>query len=93
MTNFIGYGSPEALEAAITAEEGDDFTIYSEGLVNASVCSSLGLEETVARMQRRISGTDAGFILSENKNFSTGQTNPCPCERNPKTHQHYLFHC
>jgi len=93
MTNFMGYGSPEALEAAITAEEGDDFTVYREGLLNASVCSSLGLEATVERMARRISGTTVGWILSEDENFATGQSNPCPCEQQPKTHQHYLFNC
>ena len=92
MTNFMGYGSPEKLEAAITAEEGDEFVVYSEGLVNASVCSSLGLKETVDRMGRRLNGVN-GWYLSEDKEFAAGQPNPCPCDRNPKTHQHYLFHC
>ena len=43
--SFLGYGSPEALEKAITAGEGDDFTVYREGLLYASVCSSLPTEE------------------------------------------------
>ena len=92
MSNFMGYGSPEKLEAAITSEEGDNFVVYGEGLINASVCSSLGKDETVARMGRRLNGVNPWF-LSEDKNFATGQPHPCPCEQNPKTHQHYLFHC
>ena len=92
MTDYMGYGTPEALEAAITADEDDDFTVYAEGLLYASVCSSLGKEETVARMARRPSGV-GGWMLSDDEEFPQGQPNPCPCDQRPGTHQHYLFGC
>ena len=56
-SNFAGYGSPEKLEKAITAEEDERFTVYTEGLCYASVCSNLPQEEVIARMRRRPSGT------------------------------------
>ena len=89
--SFLGYGSPEALEKAITAGEGDDFTVYGEGLLYASVCSSLPPEEVKRRMGTRPSGTRGGWQLSENKTFRGGQPNPCPCDDHPQTHKHYLF--
>ena len=92
MTNFMGYGSPERLEQAITAEEGEDFVVYGEGLIYASVCSSLAQDEVVARMHRRLCGTHAGWGLSD-KAFKTGEPNPCPCDNQPETHKHYLFEC
>lgn len=92
MSNFLGYGSPEDLEAAIRKEEGDDFEVYSEGLVYASVCSSLPEQEVVARMRRRISGTKGGWVMAAG-GFADGTANPHPCDRKPDTHRHYLFSC
>ena len=93
MTDFMGYGSPEKLEQAITAqEETGIFEVYLEGLVSASVCSSLSQEETIARMKARITGITSRWELSI-KPFRTGETNPCPCNNHPDTHKHYLFVC
>ena len=89
--SFLGYGTPEALEKAITMGEGDDFTVYVEGLFYASVCSSLPLEEVKRRMKARLSGTTCGWQLSEDTTFSGCQSNPSPCEKHPETHKHYLF--
>jgi len=95
MSNFLGYGSPEALEEAIKASkaEDDDFIIYAEGLGNASVCSSLPLEEVKERMAAVITGLAGGWVFAEGERFSDDRDNPCPCNQRPATHKHYLFHC
>ena len=71
--------------------EGEDFTVYREGLFSASVCSSLPQSEVLERMAARPCGTTAGWMLSDNPTFSGGEPNPCPCDQNPATHRHYLF--
>lgn len=96
MTSFLGYGSPEALEEAIKKSKGEqskDFIIYDDGLVSASVCSSLPQEEVEKRMKRVITGVTGGWRFANDGNFSSGEANPCPCNQQPKTHKHYLFHC
>lgn len=89
---FMGYGSPEALEQAIKRDESDDFVVYGEGLLYASVCSSFSQEIVIERMSRRICGTTNGWQFSE-ETFKGGESNPCPCSDNPETHQHFLFIC
>ncbi len=81
----------EEIERQYQEAEGDDFKVYSMGLFHSSVCSSLGEEETVRRMQSLPSGTIAGYSLAEDKAFETGEPNPCPCNVGPETHTHYLF--
>ena len=93
MTNYLGYGSPEALEAALKADQDESFTIYAEGLVYASVCSSLGPEDTARRMAAHVCGTEHGWEISEDKTFASGEPNPHPCKQKPTTHKHYLFNC
>ena len=71
-----------------------EFTIYAEGFVCMSVCSSLSPEETVERAHAaRPTGIDLRWGLSQDVTFRTGQTNPCPCEDSPETHKHYLLNC
>lgn len=71
-----------------------DFEAYAVGTVSASVCSSLSLEETEKRLNlEHPTGISSDWKLSEDTEFAQGQSNPCPCERNPKTHKHYLFNC
>ena len=89
MSAFMGYGSPEKLNAAITAEEDEAFVVYSEGLLFASVCSNLPQEEVESRMRRRINGTTGGWNLSD-ENFSGGESNPCQCTDH-EDRKHYLF--
>lgn len=90
--SFFGYSSPQELEKAITKDEDADFIVYTEGICYSSVCSSLPVDEVVARMKRRLSGVGP-WTLSEAESFSEGEPNPCPCDQNPATHQHYLFVC
>jgi hypothetical protein len=68
-----------------------DFEIYSTGIVYCSVCSSLGLEETLSRVNLE-DPTRAGWELAPEP-FRTGEPNPHPCENHPTTHKHYLFQC
>ena len=71
-----------------------EFEIYSVGVVNASVCSSLSPKETEERLNRESpSGLSNGWTLSDNKTFAGGEPHPCPCNTHPETHKHYLFHC
>lgn len=70
-----------------------DFTIYSSGLVYCSVCSSLTLEETTARLNtEQPTGIASPWALADEP-FKGGEPNPCPCNSNPETHKHYLFVC
>lgn len=74
----------------VEEESGDSFVIYSEGLLFASVCSSLKKEEVERRMARIPCGTTNGWTLSS-KDFNNGSPNGCPCDQKPTTHHHYLF--
>jgi hypothetical protein len=71
----------------------EDFTIYSIGLIYASVCSSLPADEVAARMRMEPTGVHH-WVPSTDATFSDGTSpNPCPCEQYPETHKHYLFSC
>ena len=69
-----------------------EFAVLTEGLCNASVCSSLPKREVARRMRQRLTGVGP-WRPSKDKTFSGGEPNPCPCNQNPKTHKHYLFNC
>lgn len=70
------------------------FWIYNWGLLYASVCSSLSLEETTEQINRELpTGIKSPWRLSSDKTFHTGETNPCACQQHPDTHKHYLFNC
>ncbi len=90
---FMGYGSPQALEESLKDDDGGHFVIYTEGLIHASVCTDRPQSEVIAFMANRVSGTTGGWSLSEKETFSTGEPNPCPCDKKPETHKHYLFNC
>lgn len=70
-----------------------DFEVISEGLVSATVCSSLPREEVNERMARHFTGISSGWTPADEPTFSNGTPNPGPCNENPETHTHYLFHC
>jgi hypothetical protein len=72
-----------------------DFEAYSIGLVAASVCTSLPVEDAALRLnQEHPTGINSQWHLSEDKFFSDGETpNGAPCPDHPKTHKHYLFNC
>lgn len=69
-----------------------EFVVYAEGLCSASVCSSLSRREVNHRMKTRLTGVTP-WQPAKDKAFADGRPNPCPCNQNPETHIHYLFHC
>ena len=71
-----------------------EFAPYAIGIAAASVCSSLSLEETGRRLNDESpTGIPSPWQPSGDAEFRSGEPNPCPCERNPETHKHYLFEC
>lgn len=77
----------------MNATAAKDFEVYAYGLVSASVCSSLPLEEVKRLMAADPTGISSRWELSDATEFANGVPHPCPCETNPSTHTHYLFHC
>lgn len=71
-----------------------DFEAYKVGVFCASICSNLAVEETARRLnEERPTGIDSRWALSGDATFKSGEPNPCPCDRSPQTHKHYLFDC
>lgn len=71
-----------------------DLEPYDIGLVYISVCSSLPPAEVEQRVNLRYpTGISSRWQLSTDERFATGQSNPCPCDRHPATHTHYLLEC
>ncbi|MCU1492208.1 MAG: hypothetical protein JWM85_3613 [Acidimicrobiaceae bacterium] len=70
-----------------------EFEAYSVGLVCASVCTSLSLEEATERLNKECpTGIRSQWQPAEDKTFSGGQPNPCDCKDHPGN-KHYLFNC
>jgi len=70
-----------------------DFIIYAWDLCYASVCSSLSPEETKQRLNQEIpTGIQSQWDFAQEP-FKDGTPNPCPCNKAPDTHRHYLFVC
>lgn len=68
------------------------FEIYAQGIVHTSVCSTLGPEETTARLNvESPTGLDHGWHITD-QTFKDGTPNPCPCNQDP-SRKHYLFTC
>lgn len=82
---YRGYGSPQALEAALSAKD-EHFEVAREELLFCVVCSDLSQEEVVARMRDRPSGTSAGWVLAEHPLQGSD------CNEKPGF-KHYLFEC
>lgn len=75
-------------------EKPREFIPYSVGLVAASVCTSLPIEDATRRLNM-VHPTGVGpWHKSKDKFFSDGKTaNGAECPDHPKTHKHYLFNC
>ncbi len=83
--SYMGYGSPQALEAALNIKD-EHIQIIKETLLYTQVCSDLPQTEVVARMAQRISGTSGGWQLSG------GIEQGVQCSEKPGF-KHYLFEC
>jgi hypothetical protein len=73
----------------------DAVVVYTTGLVHCSVCADRDLtpEEVVAAVNfREPSGTDHGWMLSDEPTFSGGEPNPTPCNQD-SSRLHYLMVC
>jgi hypothetical protein len=70
--------------------------VYIWGLCNASVCAPAGM--TLAEIERDVNrqlptGIESPWKKDEAPTFADGETNPCPCERDPGMRVHYLLSC
>ena len=74
----------------VEEEAGDAFAIIREGMLSATVCSSLEKGEVERMMAKIPCGTTNGWALAD-RAFNDGSPNGRPCERKPETHSHYLF--
>lgn len=73
---------------------GKNFTAYSVGLMSASVCTSLPLEQATELLNlEHPTGIGSQWTFAEDEPFADGSANPHECEQQPATHKHYLFHC
>jgi len=72
----------------------EEMEVYANGLVHCSVCTNVKTRKRIEQMvnQKNPTGIQSKWVISKD-DFRTGETNPCPCERNPKTHKHYLMEC
>jgi hypothetical protein len=69
-----------------------EFEAYAVGICAASVCTSLPVAKAAARLNAECP-TGVGPWRISSEDFKGGQPNPCPCDRAPATHKHYLFNC
>lgn len=68
--------------------------IYKRGAFALSVCAlkALSIEEVIEDVERQHpSGTERGWLLSEDTHFVDGNPNPCDCNERPATRQHWLL--
>ena len=69
--------------------------VYSFGLCYASVCAPKDMEgEKVAEEADYVhpTGLDHGWSVSDDKNFRSGETNPCECNHEADR-RHWLLSC
>lgn len=72
------------------------FQAYKVGLVSASICTNLSIEEATDRLNvEHPTGIASRWVWnSEAKTFAGGEPHPTPCERDPESgRRHLLFHC
>jgi hypothetical protein len=70
--------------------------VYANGLWCCSVCAPLRYTaEMVEREVNEINptGVSSEWRVSKDKQFSTGQPNPCPCNDPASGRQHWLMNC
>lgn len=70
-----------------------EFETYSVGIVSASVCTSLSVDEAAKRLNvEQPTGISSKWSLSTDKTFSGGEPNGCDCPDH-RGNKHYLFNC
>lgn len=75
-------------------EETTEFEIIAIGVCSASVCTSLSIADATNMLNMtHPTGIQSRWAKSKDKTFRTGESNPCKCEKHPKTHRHILFNC
>ena len=72
----------------------EELEVYSNGLVHCSLCTNIKSKKRVEQMVnlKNPTGISSPWRISKD-NFRSGESNPCPCERKPETHKHYLMEC
>jgi len=71
-----------------------DLVVYSLGISQCSVCTSLTPRETVRRVNMdNPTGLEYKWKIDKLSKFHTGESNPCACNDHPETHKHYLMVC
>jgi hypothetical protein len=77
----------------VRGERAPFFDAYAVGLVSASVCTDLPLDEATAWLNEQYpTGLRHGWTPAEEATFADGRPQPGPCESAP-ARTHYLFHC
>lgn len=70
-----------------------EFEAYSIGIVHASICTSLEVDDAVDRMNlEHPTMISSPWSLSDDKTFSSGEANGCDCPDHPGN-KHYLLSC
>lgn len=69
--------------------------VYRNGIVHCSVCTNFKQRKRItdAVNAQNPTGIGSKWVISNNKTFSSGELNPCPCDQHPETHRHYLMEC
>ena len=68
------------------------FSVYALGLVCASVCTNLSIEDAAKRLNLEHPTGISSRWAKADEAFSDGSPNPHSCEKDSRL-QHYLFHC
>lgn len=78
---------------AVLTEGSGDFAVYASGICQASVCTSLSIDEATERLNCELpTGISSQWRVSD-ESFHDGGANPRPCDGEPTTHVHLLFEC
>lgn len=73
----------------------DTVNVYALGIVCASVCAPehLDAEQVADALNRQEpTGISSRWRVSDDPQFRSGQTNPCPCEQD-SSRRHWLLSC
>lgn len=69
-------------------------TVYYRGAFVAAVCAptAMLLTHVIAEVERLYPcPTNRGWKNTSSDRFSDGQESPCPCNRHPESHRHWLL--